>query len=326
MRKTARCLTTTLLLSVCALACTAPTGRSVTECIAPAAPGGGWDFTCRSVGRVLSELGLVDGTVQVTNSPGAGGGIALAHTVTQRGRDRHLLVAASPSTTLSLSQERFGDLTERSVRWVAAIGSEVGALAVRSDAPWQTLTELMEYWRSDPGAITVSGGSTVASQDHMKVMLVAREAGIAPRAVRYIPFDGGGEALTAMLGGFVNVFSGEISEMAGQIEAGAVRVIAVLSPERLGGDLAGIPTARESGYDVEWITWRGFYVPAEIADSTYERWVDALTRLESSPEWGAVRAANRLQPFFVAGDDFTRFVNGQIEEFRSISREIGLIQ
>ena len=100
----------------------------------------------------------------------------------------------------------------------------------------------------------------------------------------------------------------------------------MLSPERLGGDLAGIPTARESGYDVEWITWRGFYVPAEIADSTYERWVDALTRLESSPEWGAVRAANRLQPFFVAGDDFTRFVNGQIEEFRSISREIGLIQ
>ena len=315
-----------LLLSAGALTCTAPTGRSVTECIAPAAPGGGWDFTCRSVGRVLSELGLVEGTVRVTNIPGAGGGIALAHTVTQRGRDGNLLVAASPSTTLSLSQGRFGDLSERSVRWVAAIGSEVGALAVRSDAPWQTLTELMEYWQSDPGAITVSGGSTVASQDHMKVMLVAREAGIAPRAVRYIPFDGGGEALTAMLGGFVDVFSGEISEMAGQIEAGAVRVIAVLSPERLGGDLAHIPTARESGYDVEWITWRGFYVPAEIADSTYERWVDALTRLESSPEWGAVRAANRLQPFFVAGDDFTRFVNAQIEEFRSISREIGLIQ
>ena len=188
------------------------------------------------------------------------------------------------------------------------------------------MTELMEYWRSDPGAITVSGGSAVASQDHMKVLLVAREAGITPRAVRYIPFDGGGEALTAMLGGFVDVFSGEVSEMAGQLEAGAVRVIAVLSPERLGGDLAHLPTAREAGYDVEWITWRGFYAPGEIADSTYQRWVDVLTRLESSPEWDEVRAANRLQPFFVAGEEFTRFVNGQIAEFRSISREIGLIQ
>ena len=319
-------LTRALLLSVCGLACTAPAGRNVTECIAPAAPGGGWDLTCRSVGRVLSDLGLVEGTVQVTNIPGAGGGIALAHTVTQRGRDGGLLVAASPSTTLSLSQERFGDLTERSVRWVAAVGSEVGALVVRSDAPWETLTELMEQWRSDPGSITVSGGSAVASQDHMKVLLVAREAGIEPRSVRYIPFDGGGEALTAMLGGFVDVFSGEVSEIAGQLEAGAVRVITVLSPERLGGDLAHVPTARESGYDVEWITWRGFYAPAQIADSTYERWVDALTRLESSPEWAEARAANRLQPFFVAGDDFTRFVNGQVAEFRSISREIGLIQ
>ena len=91
-------LTGTLLVSICAVGCTVPSDRSVTECIAPAAPGGGWDLTCRSVGRVLSEMGLVNGTVQVTNIPGAGGGIALAHTVTQRGRDANFLVAASPYT------------------------------------------------------------------------------------------------------------------------------------------------------------------------------------------------------------------------------------
>ena len=318
-------LTGTLLVSICAVGCTVPSDRSVTECIAPAAPGGGWDLTCRSVGRVLSEMGLVNGTVQVTNIPGAGGGIALAHTVTQRGRDANLLVAASPSITLGLSQKRFGTLTERSVRWVAAIGSEAGVLVVRSDAPWETLTDLMGHWQDDPGAITVSGGSAVASQDHMKVLLVAREAGIPPRAVRYIPFDGGGEALTAMLGGFVDLFSGEVSEITGHLEAGTVRVIAVLSPERLGGDLGHIPTARESGYDVEWVTWRGFYAPAETADTTYERWVDTLTRLESSQEWAAVRTTNRLEPFFVAGEDFTRFINRQVVEFQSISREIGLI-
>ncbi len=258
--------------------------------------------------------------------PGAGGGVALVHTVTQRHDDHRLLVAASPSTTLNLAQSRFGSLTEHSVRWVAAVGAEVGALAVRSDAPWHSLQELMETWVRDPGSITVAGGSAVASQDHMKVLLLAREAGIDPRAVRYIPFDGGGEALTTMLGGFVDVFSGEASEMIGHLEAGTIRIIALFAPERLSGDFADILTARESGYDVVWLTWRGFYAPGDIPDSTYNGWVERLTTLVHSNEWAEVRATNRLEPFFLAGDAFTTFVGEQVESFREISVDIGILK
>jgi putative tricarboxylic transport membrane protein len=305
--------------------CADPSARAITECIAPAGAGGGWDLTCRSVGRLLSQLGLVTGNVQVTNMPGAGGGIALVHTVTQREDDRHLLVAASPSTTLNISQRRYGSLTEHSVRWVAAVGAEYGALAVRADAPWPDLRSLMQAWSANPSSITVSGGSAVASQDHMKVLLLAREAGVDPRQVRYIPFDGGGEAMTTMLGGFVDVMSGDVSEMMGQLEAGAIRVIAVLAPERLGGEMSDVPTAREEGYDVEWVTWRGFYAPRDIPDTTYARWVTSLDRLAHSPEWDLARAANRLEPFYLAGDEFTEFVGRQVDSFRSISHEIGLL-
>ncbi len=306
--------------------CAEPSARGVTECIAPAAAGGGWDLTCRSVGRVLSQLALVTGTVQVTNMPGAGGGIALVHTVTQRNDDPRLLVAASPSTTLNLAQARYGSLTEHSVRWVAAVGAEVGALAVRSDAPWPTLQHLMDDWREEPRSITVGGGSAVASQDHMKVLLLAREAEIDPRAVRYIPFDGGGEAMTAMLGGFIDVFSGEASEMLGQLEAGAIRIIALLAPERPSGELARFPTAREMGYDVSWLTWRGFYAPAGISDSIYTDWVARLTALAQSEQWAEVRATNRLELFVLAGDEFTAFVESQVAAFRRVSAEIGILQ
>jgi putative tricarboxylic transport membrane protein len=277
------------------------------------------------VGEVLRQLDLSPGLVRTTNMPGAGGGVAFAHTVTQRGEDPTLLVAASPSTTLRLAQGQYGSLTEDDVRWVGAVGAEYGVLAVAAGAPWATLEELLAAWRADPTGIVVSGGSAVAGQDHMKVLLLVHHAGLDPRAIRYVPFDGGGEAMTALLGGFVQVFSGEASEVIGQVEAGRMRVLTVLSPERLSGALAAVPTAHEAGLDVEWVTWRGFYVPGEVGDARYAEWVDVLRRVGESPAWERARRANRLEPFFLVGDAFSRFVDGQVEEFRNMSREIGLI-
>ena len=181
------------------------------ECIAPANAGGGWDLTCRSVGQVLSDLELSPGLVRTTNVPGAGGGVAYARTVAQRAEDPNVLIAASPSTVLRLAQRQYGSLTETDVRWVGALGAEYGVLAVAADAPWQTLDDLLDAWRQDPGSVVVSGGSAVAGQDHMKVLLLAHRSGIDPRRIRYVPFDGGGEAMTALLGGFVQLFSGEAS-------------------------------------------------------------------------------------------------------------------
>ena len=314
-----------LLIGI-ASACTEPTNARGWECLAPAAAGGGWDLTCRSVGRVLSELGLAPGLVRTTNLPGAGGGVAFARTVAQRSDDPNVIIAASPSTTLRLAQGQYGPLSENDVRWIGALGAEYGVLAVAADAPWQTLDDLMDAWRQDPSAIVVSGGSAVAGQDHMKVLLLAHRSGIDPRSIRYVPFDGGGEAMTALLGGFVQVFSGELSELEGQIDAGRMRVLVVLSPERLTGPLASVPTALESGIDVTWVTWRGFYVPGEIDDEEYEQWVDVLRRVGESDAWEEARALNRLQPFFLVGSEFTDFVRAQVEDFQEMSREIGLIQ
>ena len=295
-------------------------------CIAPANAGGGWDLTCRSVGRVLSELGLAPGLVRTTNLPGAGGGVAYARVVAQRSDDANLLVAASPSTTLRLAQRQYGRLSEDDVRWVGALGAEYGVLAVAADAPYQTLGDLLDAWRSDPSSLVVSGGSAVAGQDHRKVLLLAHRAGVDPRRIRYVPFDGGGEAMTALLGGFVQLFSGEASEVEGQVAAGRLRVLVVLAPERLPGPLGHVPTARESGVDVTWVTWRGFYVGADVTAERYEEWVGILREVGASDAWEDARRANRLQPFYLVGDEFASFVRAQVADFRAMSREIGLIE
>ena len=252
--------------------------------------------------------------------------MAFAHTVGQRNEDRSVLVAASPATTLRLAQGQFGHLTADDVRWVGALGAEYGIVAVAADSPWMSLTELFDHWRSVPDSVVVSGGSAVAGQDHMKILLLGREAGIDPRRVRYVPFDGGGEALTALLGGFVHVFSGEASEVESYLETGAIRVLGVLAPERVSGLLQEIPTATEQGYPVEWVTWRGFYVPEGIGEEAYAEWVRRLTSVGESAEWVDARARSRLRPFFMVGEEFEVFVQEQVAEFRGLAREIGLIQ
>ena len=313
-------------LGLALAACMPAEGSRGWECIAPANAGGGWDLTCRSVGDVLRRMDLSPSLVRTTNMPGAGGGVAFAHTVAQRADDPNLLVAASPSTTLRLAQGQYGDLSADDVRWVGAVGAEYGVLAVAADAPWQTLDDLLDAWRANPSSVVVSGGSAVAGQDHMKVLLLVHRAGVDPKGIRYVPFDGGGEAMTALLGGFVDVFSGEASEVLGQVAAGRMRVLAVLAPERLTGPLANVPTAHESGVDVDWVTWRGFYVPGDVSDERYAEWVEILRRLVASPEWEAARKANRLERFSMTGPEFDAFVTRQVEDFRSMSREIGLVR
>ncbi len=296
------------------------------ECIAPAAAGGGWDLTCRAVAQAVRELRLAPGAMRVTNLPGAGGGIAFAHTVAQRGGDETVLVAASPATTLRLAQGQFAHLTEGDVRWVGAIGTDYGVVVVGPEAPWQSLSELLQHWSRDPSSVAVAGGSAVGGQDHMKMMMLGRAGGVDPRRMRYVPFDGGGEALTTLLGGFVEVLSTDASQVISHVEAGTLRVLAVLAPERVGGELAAIPTAREQGYDVEWITWRGFYAPIDIPDARYRSWTETLRRVEGSEIWARVRRNNGLDPFLLVGEDFRAFVEQQVTEFRDMSREMGLVR
>lgn len=315
-----------LTLGLLLWACQPPESGRGWECIAPAAPGGGWDLTCRAVGRTLTQEGLSPGMVRVTNIPGAGGGIAYAHTVSQREGDEHVLVAASPATTLRLAQGQFAHLTEEDVRWVGGVATDYGIVAVQPDAPWETLDGLLADWRWDPASIVVSGGSAVGGQDHMAILLLADRAGIDPRSVRYVPFDGGGEAMTALLGGFVNVFSGDVSQAESQFEAGNLRILAVLAPERVEGLLGEVPTARELGFPVDWVTWRGFYAPGDIPEVAYRRWVAVLEEMEASEAWGEARRQARLDRWFLAGEEFEAFVRSQVDEFRDLSRRLGLLQ
>lgn len=312
---------------VAALQCAAAFEPSETECIAPANRGGGWDFTCREVGELLSELELVPGTVEVTNMPGEGGGVAFEYVVRERAEDPNLLVAASTATLTQLAQKRFPELDRTMVRWLAAMGADFGVIAVAQDSPYQNLGDLVAAMKENPNAVNVGGGSAIVGFDHLKLLLVAMAGGVEDlRQVKYVPFLGGGEALLQVMNGHLQAFSGDVSEVVEEVASGEVRALAVLWEERLPGELAEIPTAVEQGFDVVASNWRGFYMPKDIPDDAYAYWVDSLQTVYDSPEWKQMMASAGLLPFWKSGPELQTFVDQQIADIEALSRKIGLIQ
>ena len=297
------------------------------ECIAPANPGGGWDFTCRQVGKTLQDLGLLDKTVQVVNLAGGGGGVAFAEVVNKRNDDDDLIVAASSATSTRLAQGAFPGNTMDQVRWLASVGADYGVIAVAADSEIETLPELLEIMKNDPSQISVAGGSAVGGWDHLKVLIAADAYGIDDvRSVKYIAFDGGGEAVTQLLAGSVQAFTGDISEAKGFVDSGDIKVIAVLAPERLGGEFADLPTAREQGVDAVGANWRGFYGPGGMSDEAYDGWVEKIAALYASDEWKQVMETNGIAPLDLQGEEFQAFVADSVERIQGISKEIGIIK
>jgi putative tricarboxylic transport membrane protein len=298
-----------------------------TECIAPAGAGGGWDFTCRQVGKALQDLQLIPGSMQVTNRAGGGGGVAFAEVINKRNDDNNLIVAASSATATRLAQGAYPGNHMGQVRWLGAVGADYGIVAVAADSSINTLPELMAKTQADPRSVAYAGGSAVGGWDHLKVLMAARKSGIQNvRGIKYVAFDGGGEAVTQLLAGKVQAFTGDISEAKGFADAGKIKIIAVLAPQRLEGDFAQFPTAKEQGLDVIGANWRGFYAPGGMSDDAYAFWTQQLTTLYRSTEWQAVMAKNGLAKLDLQGPAFQAFVKESVDAIQDLSKEIGIIK
>ena len=297
------------------------------ECIAPANPGGGWDFTCRQIGKALYDLKKTPGPVQVTNKAGGGGAVAFAEVVAKRNSENNLVVAASTATTTRLAQGQFAGFTADQVRWIGSVGADYGVIAVAKDSSFKTLPDLINALKSDPSKVSIAGGSAVGGWDHLKVLITAKAAGIDDvRTIKYVAFQGGGEAVTQLVGGHVQAFSGDISEAIGFMQSGDLHVLAVLAPERLPGDLGNIPTAAEQGIDALGANWRGFYAPGGMSDEAYDYWSQAIADVYASDEWKKIMTDNGLMPFGKTGPELTEFVKQQVADIQVISKDIGLIK
>ncbi len=313
--------------AACALVALSATANPLdkTECIAPAKPGGGFDLTCKLAQSALLDGKFIADPMRVTYMPGGIGAVAYNSVIAQKPDAANTIVAFSGGSLLNLAQGKFGRYTENDVRWLAAIGTDYGAVVVADNSPYKTLKDVMAAMKADPTKVVLGAGGTVGSQDWMKAALMARAGGVNPKTMRYVAFEGGGEALTALQGGHIQVFTGDAAEAGQQIKAGAkVRILAVMNDKRLAGDMSHIPTATEQGFEVEWPIVRGFYVGPKVSDADYKVWVDTFTKLMATPSYDKLRSDRGLFPLALTGAPLDAYVKKQVAGYRKLAEEFGL--
>ncbi|EOC1317782.1 tripartite tricarboxylate transporter substrate binding protein [Cronobacter turicensis] len=315
-------LATSLAFSfTAALAAVAP---SRPECIAPAKPGGGFDLTCKLIQVSLQETGALEKPMRVTYMPGGVGAVAYNAIVAQRPGEPGTVVAFSGGSLLNLSQGKFGRYNVDDVRWLASVGTDYGMIAVRADSPWKTLGDLMKALEKDPNSVVFGAGASIGSQDWMKTALLAQKAGVDPHKMRYVAFEGGGEPVTALMGNHVQAVSGDLSEMVPYLTGNKLRVLAVFADERLPGQLAQVPTAKEQGFDLVWPIIRGFYVGPKVSDADYQWWVQAFEKLQQTDEFKKQRDLRGLFEFNLTGKALDEYVKNQVNDYREKAKAFGL--
>jgi putative tricarboxylic transport membrane protein len=289
--------------------------------LAPAAPGGGWDQTARTMQNVLQDE-EISGNVQVTNVPGAGGTIGLAQFVNQaNGNPEALIVGGYVMVGAILTNASPVDLSM--VTPIARLTGESEVIVVPASSEIATVDDLVAKLKADPGAVSWAGGSA-GGADHIAAGLIAKAVGVDPTKVNYIAFSGGGEALAAILGGQVTVGISGWGEFESQVEAGTLRALAVSGESRIEG--LDAPTLTEAGVDVTLENWRMVAAAPGITPEQEAAITADMTKMAESEAWQKALADRGWIDRFATGDAFRQQLAADIESTGVILKDIGLVQ
>ena len=289
--------------------------------IAPAAPGGGWDQTARSMQQVLQQAKLSNGT-KVTNVPGAGGTIGLAQFVNnEKGKGDVAMVMGLIMVGAVLTNK--SPVTLDQVTPIARLTGEYEVLVVPAASPHKKLDDVIRAWKADPGAFSIAGGSA-GGTDHMMAGLVAKAVGIDVTKLNYVPHSGGGESLASMIGNQVAAGINGLNEMIAFIKTGRLRAIAISSEKRVPG--VDIPTFKEQGVDVTLANWRGVVAPPGITAEQRSAVTSLMDKMHKSKQWKDVLAKNNWLDMYQSGPAFEKFLKEENARTQEVLKSIGLVK
>jgi len=291
--------------------------------LVPGGAGSGWDTTARTVGRVMQGAGLVE-SASFENVSGAGGGKAIGTMIETAARSGDtLMVNSTPIIVRSLTHlfpYSYRDLTP-----VARIIGDYQALIVRPESDIRDFNDVVARYRRDARSVKVAGGSVRGDLDHLVPALALRAAGEDARRLAYVPYDGGGKALSGFLTGEADLLSTGLGEALAYHRAGKLRIIAITAPERV-AELADVPTLREQGIDFEFVNWRGFFAPPGVSAETADQYAALLAAMRQTGQWDTLRRRNGWQDLYLGRDDFVRFLERQERELRELMLELGFLR
>ena len=283
----------------------------------PANPGGGWDQTGRNLASAMQSAKLVS-SVQFENKGGAGGTIGLAQFVNSAKGDPNAVIIGGMVMLGAIYLDN-SPVNLSMVTPLARLTGEYEIVVVPANSPHKTMADLIKALKANPGGVSWGGGSA-GGTDHILVGLIAKEAGIDPAKINYVPFKGGGEAIAAIVGGHVTAGVSGIGEFAEQIKGGRMRALAVSSPSKIDG----FQTLKEQGLNVELANWRGIFGAPGITTAQRDALIKIVRGATESKSWKETLAKLGWSPIFLGGDAYKKFIDEDTKRIAGIIDSLGI--
>lgn len=253
------------------------------EFLSGSGAGSNSDGVIRTVERLLQAHKLIEVTSSVVNKPGAGGNIAWTWLNQQPGDGYNITLITGNLISNYISGR--STLHPTDLACTAQLFSEYTAVGVRADSPIKDAKDLMARWRTDPAALSVSVGTAFGGSGHIALALAMKDAGADPKKMKAVVFKAFSQGLAALYGGHVDMVANPHSSFLAPLREGKMRVLAIAAPQRLGGDLATIPTWKELGVDAEIEAFRAMAGPKTLGKPQIAFWESALKRMVQTQEW-----------------------------------------
>lgn len=282
------------------------------EFIIPFGLGGGSDLLARTLIKIIQEERIVPVNITAVNKPGGGAAVGVSFVASAKYGDPHTLVLFNPQT--QITPLRVEDaLGWRSLTPIANLMLDDYLIIARGDSPYTNAAEMVADAKTKPASTLTIGSAGTA--DDMAIAVFESSTGITLNKVR---FDSGGEVLTALLGGHVDLASGNPLEYISSIEAGKIIALGLYSPNRF-KDLSDIPTLQEQGIEVvPFQMWRGVAMPKGVPQEAIDYWTDIIRRVGESAEFQDYIKINVASLNVLTGSDFLSFLGRQENLYRDL--------
>ena len=292
------------------------------EIIHGSAPGGSNDKTAREIEKALSEIKVIPTSMTVVSKAGGGGSVSMAYANTHPGDGHYLLIAGSTMISnhiIGSSKMSHADFTP-----IASLMNDYVVFAVADQSPLKSGKDLLERLKSKPQSLSIGFASAFGNSRHIGAGMLMRAVGGSPRDLKVVVFKGSAEAISALLGGHIDVaILGAINAVP-HLGAGRMRVLAAATPRRFGGALAQVPTWREIGVDVVSGSWRGTFGPRNLPPAQLAFWEDAMRQLTQNAGWKIDLEKNYWLEDFALGAQLRKELEKDYADTRRILTDVGL--
>ncbi|MDZ7939183.1 MAG: tripartite tricarboxylate transporter substrate binding protein [Rhodoferax sp.] len=283
--------------------------------ICPWTAGGGTDTLLRALSKEAEKY--LGQTINVVNQTGGGG--AIGHNAIRAARPDGYTVGMITFELNSLPPQGLVPFTWKNFDPLMRVNSDPAALTVRADAPYSTVRGFMDYAKTHPGEVTI-GNSGPGSVWHIAAGLAADKTGVA---VKHVPFDGAQPAVTALVGGHIKAVAVSVAEVRGQVQAGNLKILGVMSPER-DKLFPDVPTFMQQGVDVQFFTWRGLAAPKGVPADAKAKIVAAYKKAFDSQDFKDFAAKASLNLSYQEAADFSKFLDQNYRDVETVMTKLGL--